>query len=196
MSAGAGGKVKGSPASGLRYRRLFEEHEAAMRLYCIRRIGPSDVDDAVADIFLVAWRRIDDMPTGDRARLYLYGIARNVVSVHRRSSRRRLRLVTKAQAVGSNPTAGTEAQVVVRHEERMVLEALERLRPDDQEILRLRVWEDLSRHEVAEVLGVTPPAADMRYNRAAKRLARALDEAGFGPQLSTGPQAVREGGAA
>ena len=59
-----------------------------MRTYCKRRLSIHDANDAVADIFVTVWNKIDDIPPGDEARLYLYGIARNAVRNTQRSGRR------------------------------------------------------------------------------------------------------------
>jgi RNA polymerase sigma-70 factor (ECF subfamily) len=51
-----------------------------------------------------------------------------------------------------------------------VQEALNTLDPIDREVLALRHFEQLSRAETAEVLGISPEAAARRYFRALKRL--------------------------
>jgi DNA-directed RNA polymerase specialized sigma24 family protein len=40
----------------------------------------------VAETFAIAWRRVDAIPAGDQARLWLYGVARNVLAEHRRGA--------------------------------------------------------------------------------------------------------------
>lgn len=166
-----------------------------MREYCSRRLGVSEANDAVAEIFLVAWRKIDSLPAPAEQRMWLYGVARNVVRNAARSSRRRLRLIAKAETLRSNPGPGPDDQVVRRAEDRIVLQAMATLKPDDREILRLRCWEDLSRTELAAVFGISAAAADMRLNRAQKRMAKALRAAGYQRELSTRPRAEGEGGA-
>jgi DNA-directed RNA polymerase specialized sigma24 family protein len=42
------------------------------------------VQDAFADVFLTAWRRLDDVPEGDAARVWLYATARRVIADQRR----------------------------------------------------------------------------------------------------------------
>ena len=58
------------------------------------------------------WRAFETR-VGDDGRLYLYGIARNVVHNHQRSARRHLRLAGKSQAHRPLAPPGPEAQVVV-----------------------------------------------------------------------------------
>jgi DNA-directed RNA polymerase specialized sigma24 family protein len=45
-----------------RFEELYRAHAGAVRSYVARRIGPDEADDAVAEVFLVVWRRLDDVP--------------------------------------------------------------------------------------------------------------------------------------
>jgi RNA polymerase sigma-70 factor (ECF subfamily) len=63
------------------------------------------------------------------------------------------------------------SQVAIKAEMAGRLEiALETMNPIDREILALRHFEELSNQETAEVLGIEPKAASIRYVRALKRL--------------------------
>ena len=183
-----------SPTSDTRFHRLFDEHEAAMREYCSRRLGGHDANDAAAEVFLVAWRRIDEVPDGEDALLWLYGVARNVVRNASRSRQRRTRLGAKAASTPSNRGAGVEEIVVRRQEDRLVLQAMSELSDDDQELLRLQLWEELSRAQIAEVLGISTDAVGSRLTRAKKRAAKQLKAAGLSSEMSTRPRAAEEGG--
>lgn len=122
----------------------------------------------------MAWRRIEDVPPGDQARAWLFGVAYRVLSNQRRSAARRMRLAERAAMSGVAPRWPDE--VVIQSEEAAeVNQALKRLRPIDREILQLTLWEDLAPMEIAEVLGVSRAAVDQRYSRAKRRLARELD---------------------
>lgn len=184
-----------SPGSDVRFRRLFDEHEAAMREYCSRRLGVNEANDATAEVFLVAWRKIDRLPPPDEQRAWLYGVARNVVRNMERSRRRKTRLGVKLSGTSPVEGAGPEQQTVRRSEDRQVVQAMNTLKPDDRELLRLRAWEDMSRSELAATFDITPEAIDMRLNRAMKRMARALKSAGYVNEFSTRPRAVGDGGA-
>ena len=183
-----------SPGSDTRFRRLFDEYETAMREYCSRRLGVQEANDAAAEVFLVAWRKIDQVPTGHDARLWLYGVARNVVRNASRSSRRRERLAAKTAGTAPNPRSGPDEVVVRRAEDDLVLKAMSQLKPDDEELTRLHTWEELSRTELAAVFDISTEAVDMRLSRARKRLARALKSVGYTPEFSTRPRAAEEGG--
>lgn len=182
------------PSSDTRFRRLFGEHETAIREYCSRRLDVHEANDAAAEVFLVAWRKIDRLPSDSDQLPWLYGVARNVVRNLERSRRRRGRLVAKLNRTAPSPYPSPEHQVVRRAEERLVLEALSRLRPDDRELIQLRAWEELTRSELAAVLDITVEAVDMRLSRALKRLARGLRASGFNLAPHAIDSAVKDGG--
>jgi DNA-directed RNA polymerase specialized sigma24 family protein len=72
--------------------RFVEIYEHAYRPvlgYVLRRCrDPDDAADVVAETFTTAWRRIEEVPQGDEATLWLYGVARRTLANHRRGERR------------------------------------------------------------------------------------------------------------
>ena len=84
--------------------------------------------------------------------------------------------------------------VVRRSEDAEVLNALAALRPADQEILRLSIWEELANKEIATVLDIDAHAVTMRLSRARNRLADKLGIAKEPRRTRTDPQPVGEGG--
>ena len=167
------------------FRRLFDLHREAVQGYCFRRLPASDANDAVAEVFLVAWRRISDAPNGDGELPWLYGIGRNVVANARRSSRRSGRLRVRLAGMSPRHDPGPELITVRNMDEREALEALARLRPEDQEIIRLRTWEELSNEQIASILGLSVQAVESRLTRARRKLERMLETP------STRPSKVR-----
>lgn len=161
----------GSPADQeARFHALFSTNYDDVLRYCLRRLPVADANDAASEVFVVAWRRIGAAPSGTDARLWLYGIARNVVRNSRRSARRSIRLRSKVAGLAPETVDGPERQVVQSDELRHALAALDRLSPKDQEVLRLRAMERLEIDEIAEVLDCSAEAARKRFERAAKRL--------------------------
>ena len=165
-----------SPSDDERFRRVFADYHEAIQRYCARRLDTwDDANDAAAEVFLVVWRRVRELPRGDEAKLWIYGIARNTVKDFHRKQRRwtalRSRLARQGGAVATDPAV----QVVRRSEDERVLAAVQRLRPLDREVLQLREWDGLSHTEIGSVLGVEPHAVEMRRHRALRRLARLLE---------------------
>ena len=157
-----------------RFRRLYGAHHLEIHAYLRRRTNTETALDALAETFLVVWRRIDTIPAGDDARLWIYGVARKTLANQRRSQHRSQALHDKLADQGSRP-ASDPATVVVRNAEAWdVLDAMDRLRDNDREVLRLAAWEDLPHDEIAEVFGCSTHAVDQRLVRAKKRLEREL----------------------
>lgn len=128
-----------------RFRLLYERHVPAVYRFFLRRVEEEDAaQDCTADTFLVAWRRLDDVPEGDRALPWLYRVARRVLANHYQSGARSRKLFLRLGWLRRDAGSTPEGIVVRRSEDRRIDEALRELRPQDQELLRLSVWEELS----------------------------------------------------
>jgi RNA polymerase sigma-70 factor (ECF subfamily) len=171
----------GSDASSVRrFQRLFDAYGDRILLYFKRRTGTEAAHDGTADTFLVAWRRIDDIPV-DGELPWLYGVAKRVLSQQRRGRTRRHRLVEKLAGLAVATEPGPETIVVRNVEHAEVLDAVGRLRPKEQEILQLATWEGLPHSEIGQILGCSSHAVDQRLHRATRRLARELMPSGHRP---------------
>jgi RNA polymerase sigma-70 factor (ECF subfamily) len=150
---------------------LYQSYGKLIHAYCARRTTSSQAADAVSDVFVVAWRRIADVPEGDAALPWLYGVAYRVLSHQWRAGRRSQRLLTRIGGMAAIQPPDPDLIIVRREEDRLLFAAASRLRPVDQEILRLTLWEGLPHAEVASVLGIDPDAVKQRAYRARRRLA-------------------------
>jgi RNA polymerase sigma-70 factor (ECF subfamily) len=167
-----------SPQDEARFDALFADYGPDVVAYCAWRAGsPSDAQDAVAEVFLTAWRRLDKVPDGDAARIWLYATARRVIANQRRSSRRRLalheRLVQEA-SVSRAPAS---------REKELVGEALHRLGARDREVLLLAEWEGLTPGQIAAVVGCLPVTARGRLHRARRRFRAMFEELQSAPAV-------------
>jgi RNA polymerase sigma factor (sigma-70 family) len=160
-----------------RFEELYAAHQVPLLGYALRRTDTTDdAADVLAETFLTAWRRLDDVPPGDQARLWLYGTARRVLANHRRGERRRLALADRLKA---------ELAVSYRQPDfpggvAEIAAAFRRLLVADQELLALAGWEGLGADEIATVLGCSRNAARIRLHRARRRLAAELGRAAPG----------------
>jgi RNA polymerase sigma-70 factor (ECF subfamily) len=177
-----------------RFERLYRDHAPDVLGYCARRVGRDEAHDAASEVFVVALRRIDDVPSGDEALPWLYTVARNVLKNRDRSGRRRLRLAAKLTTTEPRSIDGPEPQVVRKSEHEELLAALAKLPDKDREILRLVEWEGLSREQVADMFFVSRAAIDQRISRSYKKLARILGVPMTGQR--TAPVPAEEGGEA
>jgi RNA polymerase sigma-70 factor (ECF subfamily) len=156
----------------LAFADLYNRHFQAVRDYCRRRVSGDVLDDVVAETFLTAWRRLDDVPSGDTARLWLYRVAYRVIGHTWRSSARRRKLDERLRLVAPSPASPADESVIANAEHRRVLDAAAHLNPTDAEVLRLAAWEQLAIGDIAAVLEVAPNAVKQRLHRARRNLAR------------------------
>jgi RNA polymerase sigma-70 factor, ECF subfamily len=174
-----------------RFDRFYVDHYEDVLAYALRRTdGREDALDAVAETFLTAWRRRDQLRDATAAKLWLFGIARRVVANQVRGQRRRDRLGARLRSRsavgaggGAGPAAagGSGADVAGVVERGPVVDAWNRLRAEDREILTLTAVEGLSAAQAAQVWGGTVVAARVRLHRARARFARELRAAGVTP---------------
>jgi RNA polymerase sigma-70 factor, ECF subfamily len=160
-----------APRREERFEGLFREHYAAVRGYALRR-APRDVaQEVVAETFLVAWRRLDDVP--DDAVPWLFGVARRVLANQRRSARRNVALERRlAEAVPAASDSGDPGERLGEAE--FLRAALARLSDRDREALMLVAWHGLTGARAARAAGCTRAAFAVRLHRARARLAAEL----------------------
>jgi RNA polymerase sigma factor (sigma-70 family) len=160
--------------SDIRLRRLFDTHRLAVLAYCMRRTSRWDAHDAAAEVFVVAWRRIDTVPEGDAALPWLYGVARRVLANMHRSERRRDRLHNRLASMADAQDQQPEPQVVRRAEDQWVIDAALQLPDADRELLFLTAWEGMSHREAGAILGISEATSRKRLERARRRLEKEL----------------------
>ena len=148
------------------FERLFREHYATVHRYVARRVESAAVQDVVAETFLTAWRRFDQVE-GDPLP-WLLGIARRVCANHLRGRARRTALRERLVA---EPAPGQPAPATA---DRELLTALASLPEEDREALLLVGWDRLSNAEAARIIGCGTGTFAVRLHRARRRLARAL----------------------
>lgn len=176
------------------FRRLYAEHFDSVLGYALRRVDrPEDAADVVSDTFLVAWRRLHHLPSGDDARPWLYGVARRVLANHRRGEGRRRQLGERLRQQLATVVPDTSDDVARRAD---VSAALRRLSARDQEVLELHLWEGLEPRDIAEVLGLTTVVVRPRLSRARARLRDLLgnDPPSPGHSPARKPSAARKEG--
>ncbi len=96
----------------MRFELLYAKYAPAVKAYVLRRAASSTADDVVAEVFVVCWRRFDEVPVDPLP--WLLGVARRVLSTQRRGERRRGALHERlAGQVGGGMDDAPEDLVVV-----------------------------------------------------------------------------------
>ncbi len=139
--------------------------------FAFRRCHDCAIATEIAtDTFAVVWRRLDEMPNGQQARLWIFGVARLVLSNELRSQRRRTRLASHVAAVVASQPAISDVD-----DDGRVEEALQRMAPGDAELLRLSYWEGFSPAEIAVVVDAGASTVRSQLTRARQRFAVEYD---------------------
>jgi RNA polymerase sigma-70 factor (ECF subfamily) len=148
-----------------RFEALAAEVWQPLQRFLARRAQPHDAEDVLAEVLLVLWRRLDDVPE-EGALPWSYAVAHRCLANARRGQERRLTLLRRLRDEPPLPPAPDEDPELAG--------ALARLRGPDQEVLRLWAWEGLEPKDIAVVLELTPNAAAVRLSRARTALRHEL----------------------
>jgi RNA polymerase sigma-70 factor (ECF subfamily) len=179
--------------------QLFDRHRRALHRLIRMRLDQRiqrrvDVSDVVQDVLVEANRRLQDYLDKPAMAFHLWirQIAKDrIIDAHRRhrvsakrsvdrersllpagEQRSSVQLAARLCDPQLTPAAAAAQQELARRVE----QAISQLSEQDGEVIVMRHYEQLSNQEVAQALGLTEPAASMRYLRAVRRLRAALKE--------------------
>ncbi len=160
-----------------------------MAAYALRRRSAVDAADVVAETFVSAWRRIDEIPDEPATKAWLLGVARRVITAQAKGDRRDAELTERlaeqfGQRFGAVPPVERLEQISI------IGAAIERLSENDRELLFLVAWDQLQPAEIGILLGLPGPVVRKRLQRARKRLRRHLadlEAAGQKPSIGLRP---------
>lgn len=156
-----------------RFDELYRSTRTDILAYLFRRVAsPEDAADALADTYLIAWEKFELIPAGDRARLWLFGVAHNVLlrGTERRHGNAELikRITAELRIATTTSPSDTPDSSRLRG-------ALASLTAIDREILTLAAWEELPPRHIAVVLGISPNTVRIRLHRARRHVQRRLE---------------------
>ena len=152
-----------NPEKGDFFDQVVSANRVALLSYFQRRLAnPADAAEAFGELLLTAWRSQRRMPADEiAARMWLYGVARNVLRNTRRTLARRSAAVLQfKEQLAAAPAPVTDPL----HED--MRDAIAALPVEDAELVRLIYWDGLASHEAAQVLGINPSTARSRLTKA------------------------------
>jgi RNA polymerase sigma-70 factor (ECF subfamily) len=160
---------------------LFERYYDMVERFFLNKIG-SGVQDLVQETFMRCVESRERIKDNDRFRMYMFGIAYNVLSGHLRERYRGDRAIDLSEVSVCDVAPGPSSLVANRREHRLLIEALRNIPVEDQVILELHYWEQLSTHEMAEVIGIPVGTARGRLQRARAKLEEVMRRLAETPQ--------------
>lgn len=171
-----------SPGAEATFTALYDAVYPDLLRFVQRRVHATHAEDVVSDAFLVAWRRLDDLPDHPEDRRgWMFGIARNLMlNTHRGEKRRQALAVQLADATATAAPEHQPTDLVVGRVD--LAEAWRLLSEVHQEALTLTALDDLGSSEAAAVLGISPVAYRLRLSRARRALRTHLDYLAPGAQ--------------
>jgi RNA polymerase sigma-70 factor (ECF subfamily) len=150
---------------------LRESSDDLLR-YFLRRLDREDAADALGDVMTIAWTRVDVLPASSQeARMWLFGIARNVLLHVQRGTVRRSQLADRLRDTLTSRTARPADHGLE------IRDAIDRLDPDLAELVRLVHWDGFTLTDAADLLGIPASTARGRYQKAKHALRDALTPA-------------------
>ena len=170
------------PGAMERFQALYADHHAAVYAYAVSRAGRQLADEVVSEVFLVAWRRLADVPAP--ALPWLLTVARNTACSQFRGSARQRSISAELRAWVTEAELSAPDVADEVAERTAVLAALAALPEADRELLTLVAWHGLKPGEAAQVVGCSTAAYFVRLHRARRRLERAMADP---PEPAPGP---------
>lgn len=157
------------------FAELVRRHEPRVRGVLVRLLDDDrDVEEAVQDTFVQAWRHLDRFRGEARLFTWLYRIATNEAFMRRR--RKRPPTTELDEGAAASDAAGPEAAAETSDAREFLLARIRELPLEHRAPLVLRDVEGLSNQEVADVLDISLAAAKSRIHRARMRIRTALEE--------------------
>jgi RNA polymerase sigma-70 factor (ECF subfamily) len=148
---------------------LFERYYTMLERFFLNKVT-SGVQDLVQETFMRCVERRERIRDNDRFRMYMFAVAYNVLAAHLRERYRGNREIDLSQVSVCDLAPGASSVVARRREHRLLLKALRVIPVDDQVILELHYWEQLTTHQMAEVIGIPVGTVRGRLQRARARL--------------------------
>jgi RNA polymerase sigma factor (sigma-70 family) len=162
-----------SPDARAAFEQLFRDTRTDLLAYIVRRSrSAEDAADVLAETYLIAWQKLGAIPTDERARLWLFGVARNLLL--KGATRRRSRHALVERLAGELRSAHPAQDWVEDERSAALRAALAALPEREREIVMLTAWEGLTPKQIAAVTGTPVNVVRVRLHRARTRLKREL----------------------
>lgn len=159
------------------FRIVVETYIGRITEFAAAMVRSNDVaDDVVQRVFVWMWEHRETLDLKGRLKPYLFRAVRNRILDHRKAEaiRFRYQVDEQVQVGGENAATPSPEEAILTAD--MVRAALGLLSERREQAIRLRLFDDLTHTEIAEILGVTPEASAQLVSRGLTDLKRILIE--------------------
>lgn len=156
------------------FEAVIRDNEPDVYRYFQRRIfNPADAAEAYGELLITAWKLHRKMPAEPvQARMWLFGVAHNVLRSSRRSAARQSAAVRRfVDELRTAPEPEREDIAVA------LQDAIGSLPAQQAELVRLVYWDGFTSQEAAEILGLNASTARSRMTKAREQLRSLLEPA-------------------
>ena len=157
-------------------RMLFERYYETIERFFVNKVSEDNIRDLVQETFLACVKSREHLRDPDKFRSYLLTTAFNVLRGHYRKKKRRPSEVDFDNNSMRNLASGPISLLIEKREQRLLLEALRHIPTNDQALLELHYWEQLTTSEMSEMLDIPHGTTKRRLQRARARLRGKLEE--------------------
>jgi RNA polymerase sigma-70 factor, ECF subfamily len=175
-----------------RFTALYDRYYRRVYAYAVSRAGRQLAEEITSEVFLVAWRRLADLPAHELP--WLLTVARNVAASEFRAAALQQSIAAEMRAWVTEAEAAADDIADQITERIALLTALATLPESDRELLALVAWHGLAPAEAARVVGCSTATYFVRLHRARRRLEHAMRDQALtgGGRLSSRGDSPRE----
>lgn len=156
---------------------LFDRHHQALHGFLVRAYGgrEADLEDLVQTTFLEAFRAAPKFRSASSPRTWLFAIGSNVVKMHRRATRRRVRAMERLADQPEASSIGLDARLADQRALAQIEATLAELPHDLRVAYVMCVIEDVPADDAARALGVARGTIWRRVHEARQQLRSAVE---------------------
>jgi RNA polymerase sigma-70 factor (ECF subfamily) len=154
---------------------IYDHFSEKLYKFIYFRVGHKELaEDILADTFVKAWTRIQQVDSAKAFRSWLYQIAKNNIIDYYRVKKVTVDLEEVVDILVDATSPVDEVNLII--EQRIVLELIELLPPDQKEIIRYKFFEDLENIEIAQIMGKSEGTIRVIQHRAINKLKELLNK--------------------
>jgi RNA polymerase sigma-70 factor, ECF subfamily len=152
---------------------LYDYYAEKLYRFVFFRVGHKEIaEDILADTFIKAWQKINQVNSYNAVPSWLYQIAKNNVIDYYRVKKTTVAIDDVANVLEDAATPIDEMSL--GFDQRRILKTLEQLPVEQQQIIQYKFFEDLTNQEIALIMNKTEGAIRVLQHRAITRLRELL----------------------